>query len=204
MKGDQRFYDMTEKGAGQAIPKSLIYEMVDGKPIYYQGYQDVLSGQKKLDEIMGDGNIQSFLKLHIGALLMRLLGPEFVVTAGEQGLQLKEKSTRSADIAIFKASDFEWSPKYSKTAPLVVIEIDTKADLDSFGKAVDYYDQKTAELLDFGVQKVIWILTDSEKVKVISEDDRLPSSHKWSEDIPVLEEISFNIQHLIDKAPFER
>jgi hypothetical protein len=194
---------MTEKGAGQAVPDSLIYETVDGRPIYYKGYREVLSGTKQLVEIMGDGNIQSFLKLHIGALLIRLLGSEYIVTGGEQGLQLKEKSTRAADIAIFKASDFEWSPKYSSTAPLVVIEIDTKADLESFGEAIDYYDEKTSELLDFGVQKVIWILTESEKVKVASADQR-PSSYDWSEDVPVIEDITINIQHLIDEAPFEK
>ena len=40
------------KSAIQNIPDELIYEMVKGKPIYYKGYLDVLSGQKQLQEIL--------------------------------------------------------------------------------------------------------------------------------------------------------
>ena len=30
----------------QTIPETLIYEMVEGKPIYYKGYRDILKGKK--------------------------------------------------------------------------------------------------------------------------------------------------------------
>ena len=30
------------------IPASLIYEVIDGKPIYYKGYREVLNGTKKV------------------------------------------------------------------------------------------------------------------------------------------------------------
>ena len=35
------------------VPRHLIYEIMDGKPIYYKGYWDVLSGKKTASEIMG-------------------------------------------------------------------------------------------------------------------------------------------------------
>ena len=41
----------------QTIPKELIYEMVDGKPIYYKGYKEYLNNSKQLDEIMGRGRL---------------------------------------------------------------------------------------------------------------------------------------------------
>lgn len=31
----------------KTIPKELIYEMVMGIPIYYHGYEEVISGEKK-------------------------------------------------------------------------------------------------------------------------------------------------------------
>jgi hypothetical protein len=30
------------------IPASLIYEVINGKPIYYKGYKEVLNGTKKV------------------------------------------------------------------------------------------------------------------------------------------------------------
>jgi len=39
----------------QEVPECLIYEIVDGKPIYYKGYQEVLNGLKKLDDYLSFG-----------------------------------------------------------------------------------------------------------------------------------------------------
>jgi len=41
----------------QEIPKSLIYEEIDGKPFYYRNWKKVLNQQKKLEEIMGCSGI---------------------------------------------------------------------------------------------------------------------------------------------------
>jgi len=35
------------------IPSYLVYEEINGKPLPYKGYLDVLSGKKKFKEIMG-------------------------------------------------------------------------------------------------------------------------------------------------------
>ena len=40
------------KFAKHEIPKSLIYEEYDGKPMYYRGYKDVLNQLKTTEEIM--------------------------------------------------------------------------------------------------------------------------------------------------------
>jgi len=57
----------------RSIPKSLFYEMVDGKPIYYRGYQDYLSGKKQLEELMGSSFIQSMIVTRIVIALGSLL-----------------------------------------------------------------------------------------------------------------------------------
>jgi hypothetical protein len=54
----------------QSIPKSLIYEMVDGKPIYYRGYQEYLSGEKQLEELIGSSHIQSFIVTRLVIMLV--------------------------------------------------------------------------------------------------------------------------------------
>lgn len=187
----------------QTIPDTLVYEMVDGNPVYYKGYKDVLAGKKTVEEIMSDGNIQAWLKTQIAAFLTYQLAENWVVTSGEHGLQFRKRSWRAADIAIFKPENFEFVNSYSKKAPEAVIEIDTKADLSSFGESINYYDEKTNQLFDFGVKKVIWIFTDSKKVKVLTPSKRA-ATFEWDADIPVIEEVKINIQQLIDKAPFKK
>ena len=34
------------------IPSSLIYEIMDGKPIYYKGYREVIVGKKTQGEVL--------------------------------------------------------------------------------------------------------------------------------------------------------
>jgi len=90
----------------QNIPKSLIYEMVDGVPIYYKGYKDYLNGIKNLDEIMGSSLLQSALAGLIVARLNMLLtqhyGQKYLVLTNELGILFKKKSWRSGFIRIYK------------------------------------------------------------------------------------------------------
>jgi len=193
---------MSREIAIQDIPKSLIYEMVDGKPIYYKGYVDVLKGNKQPEEIMGDSNIQALLKILLGTFLTNNLGKKYIITGGEHGLLFRKKSWRAADLAIFSVQNYEWTNKYSTKPPEVVIEIDTKADLESFDETINYFDEKTEQLLKFGVKKVIWIFTESEKVKIINTDDSRQTFH-WSDNILVWEDCIMNIQKIIDDSPLK-
>ncbi len=41
------------------IPDKLIYETIDGKPVYYKGYQDVIKLIKQFEEIMGSSKLMN-------------------------------------------------------------------------------------------------------------------------------------------------
>jgi hypothetical protein len=43
------------------IPKSMIYEMVDGHPIYYKGYKTLLQNPAKPREAVGSSLLQSLI-----------------------------------------------------------------------------------------------------------------------------------------------
>ena len=122
------------KNTIQVIPESLIYEQVNGKPIYYKGYKAYLDGNKQLEELMGSSYLQSLIITRLVYLLMSSLGKEHLVLTNEVGLQLKDKSWRAADIAIIETGKLEGvaiTNKYLNVAPNVVIEIDTKAELEN-------------------------------------------------------------------------
>ncbi|MEM6840678.1 MAG: Uma2 family endonuclease [Bacteroidota bacterium] len=186
----------------QIIPQSLIYEMDDGQPIYYRGYQDYLSGKKQLEELMGSSILQSLLVTELVYFLKSALGKKYQVLTNELGLQFKKKSWRAADIAICRKSDLQTvalDNKYLSVPPKIVIEIDTKADLNEIPDSFSYYQKKTDQLLDFGVEKVIWVFTDTKKV-MIAEPDQDWKISPWDKGVQVLDDITVTLQKLIEEA----
>lgn len=187
---------MTKPPITKVLFRELIYEMDHGKPIYYRNYKKVLSGTKKLEDIMGDSSLQAWLKGKIFLILsLAFSNLDYDLTVGEQGLTLSNKSWRAADIAIFKKSNLQLNKHYSKEAPDFVIEIDTKADLENLGESLDYYERKTQQLLDFGVKKIVWIFTDSKSIRVV-ENKETSLNISWDEDIILMEGVKFNIHEI--------
>ncbi len=188
------------KNAVQNIPESLIYEMVGGKPIYYRGYKEYLKGKKQIEELMGSSYLQSLIITKLVFLLMSNLSKKYQVLTNEVGLQFKDKGWRAADIAIIetkKLKGVKKTNKYLNVAPKIVIEIDTKAELEEVKDSLGYFHKKTDELLSFGVERVIWIFTDSEKI-MISEKNKDWQILNWSKDIEVMDGLTANIESLID------
>jgi hypothetical protein len=55
-----------KKPRRKAVPAFLVYEEMDGKPIYRKGYKEVLAKKKSFEEIMGSSVLQTVI---INALL---------------------------------------------------------------------------------------------------------------------------------------
>ena len=188
----------------KTILKELIYEMRYGRPIYYRDYDKVLSGEKSLEEVMGSGLLQArLITLIFKVLIERLDFHKYEVYTNELGFKFAPRSWRNLDIAIFvKEKIKEYIAKrykyYVPVAPQVVIEIDTKADLRRFHTPMDYFHEKILDLLNAGVQKVIWIFTASEMVWV-AERNKKWIIQKWDEDIEVIENIVINVQKLLNE-----
>lgn len=51
----------TRRFSVRNIPPALIYEMWQGKPIYYKGYRDVLAGKKTIEEVISCSDLQGVL-----------------------------------------------------------------------------------------------------------------------------------------------
>ena len=122
------------------------------------------------------------------------------VLTNEVGLQLAKNAWRASDIVIIskeKAKAQKQVDKYLSIPPDVVIEIDIKADLSELENETSYFHKKTDQLLEFGVQKVIWIFTDAQKV-MIAEQQRSWQTFDWEQTFEVIENIEVNIKSLID------
>jgi Uma2 family endonuclease len=186
------------ENAVQEIPKSLVYEMVNGQPVYYKGYQDYLSGSKQIDEIMGSSKIQALIVAELIFLLKTFLGDDYLIFTNEVGLQFSKKSWRAADIAVVKAGLVEkLDDKYLEVPPELVIEIDTKAALHDIENPLGYYQEKTEELLQFGVKKVVWIFSDTEKVMVAEQANRAWQIYDWADPISIEEGLVLDMNRLL-------
>ncbi len=194
------------KATRKAIPEELIYEMRRGKPIYYRDYTKVLTHAKCLDEVKASTFLQGFLAAAIvGMLGSRLNMRQYAVMTNQAGFEFAPKSWRLLDIGIFEKKALKkelLSTKYVKTPPKVVIEVDTKADLKNYGDILSYLTEKTEDLLSSGVEKVIWILTDSRKV-VVAEQGQTWLLEKWTDHIPVVDDVSICVEELVNSMTEE-
>ncbi len=178
--------------------KVLTYEKVRGKPIYYRDYRKVLKGELPPEAVMGSSELQSLIISLILKYLFDALPDEFTALTSELGFFTSPGSFRSLDIAIYRKEDMK-NPTdgYTRKAPIVVIEIDTKADLSRYSSFEEYMYEKTTDLLDAGVQKVIWYITRVKKV-LIAESGRDWITTDWSRDVEILKGIRLNLKKLLD------
>lgn len=184
------------------LPEYLVYEMLDGKPIPYRGYQSVLSKEKTLEDIMGSSGLQAII---VSALLRHLYQklPEkkYEIVTNEAGLHLSKGNNLATDIGIYLTSKLtpdKLTDKYLDIAPMVAIEVDTKADTSHFNDPMNYYFQKTNILLEYGTERIIWITTQSKKIMIATANQPW-SIVDWSENILVLPDIHINLKNLLQQ-----
>ena len=188
-----------EKKVPISVPESLIYEVLDGQAIYYRGYKNVLNQTKTVEEIMGCSTLQ----FAIISYLLRLLytnidDSDYLIATNEAGVHLDEKNNLSADIALFDwkvLTPEKVNKKYADVPPKYIIEVDIGGEIDanqsSFAPS-DYVHIKIQKFLDFGVEKVIWIFSESQKV-IIAEPKKDWIMKDWHQEISLFEGIEINI-----------
>ncbi len=187
------------------IPKHLIYEMMDGKPLYRKGFKEVLLGVKSIEEIMGSSKLQSYIILFITKYLNKILPIQFDALSSESGLNLDLGNNLATDIAIYDINSVGniFEGKYFNTPPKVVFEVDVKIDLNK-AKATDneYITRKTKKLLKFGVEKVYWILTSTQTIIIAEAGQTDWKITDFSGSIEPMENIKFSLKQLVEDRGF--
>ena len=176
------------------IPEHLIYEEWDGVPILYKGATNYIQNENNFNE-MGCSIFQSLIVSFVLEILFKssLDKKKYVIATNEPGVHLGYRNNLSNDIAIFVRDSIpnKRSTQYAKTPPKIAIEIDVKADFEiDFDSFEDYIHQKTQKLLDFGVEKVIWILS-VEPQQVLVATQTGTQVYEWSANIEILEGVNF-------------
>jgi Uma2 family endonuclease len=174
--------------------------MWQGKPIYYKGYRDVLADKKTIEEVISCSDLQGVLvSLLNGYLFTTINRKKYLISTNESGLHIATNDNLGSDLAIFEKEKVgKLKGKYFDVPPRIAIEVDIKADVADFeGRLDSYLIQKSQKLIQFGVEKVIWIITSSQKVYVIDRNDPTWYVVNWSENITVLDDCILNIKQLL-------
>ncbi|SFE10826.1 hypothetical protein [Spirosoma endophyticum] len=184
----------------EIIPESLIYETLNGRPLYYKGYRDVIAGDLKPENIMGSSDLQSVIVMVLaGTLWNKINRKSYLLTSNESGLHLGKNDNLAADIAIFdRISVPKLKGKYFDVPPKIVIEVDFKIDLKEIGSDVSYVSEKSQELFDFGVERVLWLLSSIRKVIILQPNQDWIITD-WSNDVLVMDGCILNIKNLLDE-----
>lgn len=180
--------------AQQPVPSYLIYETLNGKPLYRKGYKDVLAKRKTPGEIMGCSDLQaiivSTLHLYLGPLINR---KRYWIVTNEPGLHIGFGDNLANDIAFYEKDKVTVRGKFFNVAPQVAIEVDIKIDTEvSPASGLDYIHQKTQAMFDFGTERVIWITTESRKVIVATKGENW-ITYDWNQTIPVIDDVMLNV-----------
>jgi Uma2 family endonuclease len=183
------------------VPSYLVKEILDDMPVFYKGYKAVLRKEKTIEDIMGGSGLQIFIVRYLFRLLDRNLDDNlFYVFTGEGGLHLSKGNNLSGDVLVFDKQVLTpdlIDTHYLNIPPLIDIEIDIEIDNTTFSD-FDYIQCKTDNLLKFGTQKVIWILTKTQKV-IVAEPNKDWLMIDWQKDVEITNGITFNVPQYLKK-----
>lgn len=183
------------------VPEYLIKEVLNGLPVYYKGYKAVLRKEKTLEEITGISSLQSIILWYLSRIVLGSKNVDdnrYFVLTGEPGLHIERNNNMSGDIIIYERDKVNiFDTHYFDIPPLINIEIDVEIDNTHFTD-FEYIDRKTKNLLTFGVQKVLWVLTKTRQV-IVAEPERDWLVIDWHKDIEIFHGITFNIPAYLEK-----
>jgi Uma2 family endonuclease len=188
--------------AKMTIPDYLIREVIDGDRWFYRGYRDVIKGLKTPEEIMACSTFQSVVVGYVYNKLWNALEDKpYWVMSNEVGNNLSKKNKAAYDIAVFDEATLppeRISAHYANVPPKLVVEIDVKIESESKTPEDIVWQIKTKKLLEFGVEKVIWIFTKSQRV-LIAQPNTDWILADWQRDIELWEGLTVNIAQYLAK-----
>jgi Uma2 family endonuclease len=83
--------------------------------------------------------------------------------------------------------------QYFEIASEVAIEVDVKIETD---KDLDYVFSKSEEMMNFGTERILWVITKHKKLFVFSKNETTQILD-WNKDVVIMEGVVLNIHDLL-------
>ncbi len=184
-----------EEAQKQEIPAYLVKEVLDGKPLYYKGYKEVLNNNKTLEDIMGSSSLQAeIISCILRFLYKNVDETKYRVYTNEIGSHISHKNNISHDIAIFDKTILtpdKINERYTEVPAKVIIEVDVRIEAEQFPEW-EYVTKKNETVFAFGTEKAIWVLSKAQKV-IVAQPGQDWLIIDWNKDIELFDGHFFNI-----------
>ncbi len=184
------------------VPEYLVKEVLDGIPVYYKGYRDVMNKTKTPEEIMADGLLQATIKFWLSMLLGKYLDlRNYWIVSGEVGMHLSHKNNFSQDLMVIEKSVLppeRISNRYADVPAKLVVEIDTEIEYGDELPTETYIHRKTQQLLDFGTERVVWIFTATQKIMVAAQGQDWVICG-WDKPVELIQGIQLNMMNFLEE-----
>ncbi|MGX5852558.1 Uma2 family endonuclease [Dyadobacter jiangsuensis] len=183
----------------ETIPASLIFEELDGRPLYRKGYKKVLKNNLSPEEVMGSSFLQGLIVRIISTYFAQMLQRKgYWVLTNEPGLHVSHGNNLTNDVAVFDKALIKnvFSKNYPDVPPKIAIEVDVKIEAGQFPSPEDYFFRKSEKMIGFGTERVIWVLTESRKIMVMDRS-RKWAVYEWDEMVPVFDQYQFCLNDLL-------
>lgn len=154
---------------------------------------------------MGCSSLQAAIVSVLLSYLYRQIEDEgYEIMTNEAGLHVSLGNNLSSDIIVYKREDFlkyRLDNHYFDTAPKIVIEVDVKIEVEDMD-ATEYWTKKTETLLNFGVEKVIWLFSEDKKM-IIAEQNKDLLIQDWTNDFDLMPNHTLNIEQMIAQKGYK-
>ena len=183
------------------IPDSLIRDIIDGEVFYYKGYKEIVKKTKQAEDIMPSSGLQSLiLEPILEVFYTKVDRKKYRMFTNESGNHLGKNNNMGLDIAIYSKKVLtpdKINKHYVNVPPEVVVEVDIKIDTNNHTD-LEFINKKTEQLLKHGVSKVIWILSETQKV-IVATPDKDWRIISWEKDIELINGHIFNIAQYLSQ-----
>lgn len=197
--------DKKKQARKRKIPESFIYEILDGKPLYYKGYKDAIRNHQTVESIMGASSLQVFILDYLLSILYAVVDRDrFRIFSGEPGIHIDHKNNLGGDILIYDKNVLpasKISKHYTDVPAELQVEIDIQAALEDMTET-GYIKRKTDILLEFDTKKIIWIFTFTQQV-MVAEKSKDWLWIDWNKPIQLWENETFCIGEYLKKEGVE-
>lgn len=183
------------------IPDAFIYEIMDGKPLYYKGYKEAIRTKQNAESVMGSSSLQVLIIAYLVRILYKVCTEEkYYIFTGEPGIHVDHDNNLGGDILIYDkvvlpASKI--SKHYADVPAELQIEVDIQAELEDMSET-GYIKRKTDILLQFGTKKLIWIFTATQQV-MVAEKDKDWLWINWNKPVQLWDITSFCLGEYLEK-----
>jgi hypothetical protein len=185
--------------------EDLIYEIIDGKPIFYSKAHTVMQELLLVDELKFSESSQPGVLSAISQFLWdNLPESEYQIFTNGVGYEPDDSNHLELDIAVCRQAAMKGQSltKPLKVAPELVVLKDSVAGIDDPSRLLGYFHEKIKKIMDYGTQRLVWINTISQTITIAEQDNAHWRTVDWEEEMAWIFDLRLSLEDVLSESSF--